>query len=174
MATIGHLAVGALFARACTADADRRQRRLRRAAVAALVATIPDADLALRPFGLSAGNGAWAHRGASHALVVGPAVSIAAWLLGMRVREAVCYGLAIASHGLVDTLSESERGVALLWPVRVRRFTAPYRPVIAHPSYISWLDWRSWLPVFARETLVFSPAIVMAIWPGRRAPYRGT
>jgi hypothetical protein len=174
MATLGHLAVGVLIARACTADADPRHRRLRRAAMAAWMATIPDADLALRPFGVAAGNGTWAHRGASHALVVGPAVSITAWLLGMRVREAVCYGLAIASHGLVDTLSESERGVALLWPARMRRFTAPYRPVLAHPSDISWLEWRSWLPVFARETLVFLPAIVLAVWPGRRAAYRGT
>ena len=173
MATIGHLAVGALIARACTVDTDPRDRRLGRVAAATCMATLPDADLALRAFGVPAGDKSWAHRGASHALVVGPVVSLVALLLGARVRDAVCYGLAITSHGLVDTLSESERGVALLWPVQVRRFTARYRPVLAHPSDVRWLDWRSWLPVLARETLVFSPAIVLALWPGRRAPYRG-
>jgi hypothetical protein len=172
MATIGHLAVGALIARACTAEADPRDRRLRRLAGAAWMATIPDADLALRAFGVPPGDEIWAHRGASHALVVGPAVSMAAWLLGAQVRDALCYGLAITSHGLVDTLSESERGVALLWPARHGRFTARYRPVIAHGG-APWLDWRSWLPVLGREALVFSPALVLALWPGRRAPYRG-
>jgi len=173
MATIGHLAVGALIARACTAEADPRDRRLRRVAGAAWMATIPDADLALRVFGVPAGDEFWAHRGASHALVVGPAVAIAAWLFGAQVRDALCYGLAITSHGLVDTLSESERGVALLWPARHGRFTARYRPVPAHRSDAPWLDWRSWLPVLAREALVFSPALVLALWPGRRAPYAG-
>jgi LexA-binding, inner membrane-associated putative hydrolase len=173
MATIGHLAVGALLARACTAESDPRDRRLRRAAAAAWMATIPDADLALRAFGVPAGDEGWAHRGASHALVIGPGVTLVAWLLGARIRDAGCYGLAIMSHGLVDTLSESERGVALLWPVRHRRFTAPLHPVLAHSSEVAWFDWRSWLPVFAREALVFSPVIVLALWPGRRAPYRG-
>ena len=173
MATLGHLAVGALIARGCTADTDPRDRRLRRVAAAACMATVPDADLALRAFGVPAGDQSWAHRGASHALVMGPAVSMVAWLLGVGVRDAICYGLAVASHGLVDTLSESERGVALLWPVQVRRFTGRYRPVLAHPKDVPWFDWRPWVPVLGREALVFSPAIVLALWPGRRSPYRG-
>ena len=173
MATIGHLAVGALIARACTAETDTRNRRLVRAAVAACVATIPDADLALRGLGVPAGDHSLSHRGASHALAIGPALAIAAWLFGTRARDALCYGVAISSHGLVDTLSDSERGVALLWPARVRRYTAGYRPVIAHPADASWFDWRSWLPVIGRELIVFSPAIVLALLPGPRAPFGG-
>lgn len=171
MATIGHLAVGAAIARICAAPHESRHRRLRRTVAAAFLATVPDADLLLRGLGVEAGDEPLAHRGASHALIIGPCLTVAAWLAGARIRDAVCYGLSIMSHGPVDCLSESERGAALLWPISAQRFTAPYHPVLARALTRSALEWRPWARVMLRELLVLSPAIAIVLWPGRRAPY---
>lgn len=171
MATIGHLAIGAAIARICASPRESWHTRLRRTLAAAFLATAPDADLLLRAVGVKAGDAPLAHRGASHALIIGPCMTVGAWLAGAAMRDALCYGLSVMSHGPVDCLSESERGAALLWPISAHRFSAPYRPVLARALTRSAIEWRPWARVMLRELLLFSPAIATALWPGPRAAY---
>ncbi len=112
-----------------------------------------------------------AHRGASHSLIAGPAVGMTAWLVGADLRDALCYSLAVMSHGPLDTLTDSERGVALMWPLTGHRFTARYQPVLVRIPGQSALQWRTWARVVMRELVVFAPAIAIALAPGRGAPY---
>ena len=168
MATIGHIAVGAAIARGFATAHEPRGRRLRRMLIAAMVATLPDADLALRAFGVRAGDEPLAHRGASHSVIIGPGAAVIAWLAGARVQDGVCYGLSAMSHGLLDTLSQSERGVALAWPLSRRRFISPYQPVLARALPQPALQRRPWAHVIVRELVVFAPAIAIAAWPGPR------
>ncbi len=171
VATIGHIAVGAAIARGFAVSHEPRGRRLRRMVIAAMVATLPDADLALRALGVPAGDQPLAHRGASHSILIGPCVAVIAWLVGAGLQDGVCYGLSAMSHGLLDTLSQSERGVALAWPLSRRRFTAPYQPVLARALQQSALQRRPWGHVIMRELVVFAPAVAIAAWPGPRGPY---
>ena len=168
MATIGHIAVGAAIARGFATAHESRSRRLRRVLTAAVLATLPDADLALRAFGVRAGDEPLAHRGASHSFILGPVAAAIAWFAGAEVQDGICYGLSAMSHGLLDTLSQSERGVALAWPLSRRRFTSPYQPVLARALPQPAVQRRPWAHVIARELVVFAPAIVIAAWPGPR------
>jgi len=171
VATIGHIAVGAAIARGFTASDEPRGRRLRRMLIAAMLATLPDADLALRALGVPAGDEPLAHRGASHSVIIGPGVAVITWLAGARLQDGVCYGLSAMSHGLLDTLSQSERGVALAWPLSRRRFTSPYQPVLARALPQPAVHRRPWAHVIMRELVVFAPVIAIAAWPGPRGPF---
>jgi membrane-bound metal-dependent hydrolase YbcI (DUF457 family) len=173
MATVGHLAIGAGIARIFTTPDEPGATRWRRAVFAAMFATLPDADLALCIFGTPRRGSALEHRGAFHGLVIGPILGVAAWTLGASRRDAACYAVALMSHGLTDTLSASDSGPALLWPASPRRFVSPWRPVPSQALDLSALDWKRWAPVVWREILVFSPAIVMAVWPHKSRPNSG-
>ena len=168
MATIGHIAIGAAIARGFATAHEPRGRRLRRVLIAAMAATLPDADLALRAFGVRAGDEPLAHRGASHSVIIGPCAAVIAWLAGAGVQDGACYGLSAMSHGLLDTLSQSERGVALAWPLSRRRFISAYQPVLARALPQPALQRRPWAHVIVRELVVFAPAIAIAAWPGPR------
>jgi membrane-bound metal-dependent hydrolase YbcI (DUF457 family) len=171
MATIGHLAVGSAIARACALSSETGWRRLRRAAIASSLATAPDLDLALRAFGVPAGDSPAAHRGASHAAILGPGLALTLRLLGASRRDAACYGLALMSHGLTDMLSDSDRGVAVLWPFSVRRRLAAWQPVPSRAATRHALQWRPWARIVILELIVFSPVIAVALWPRHRVTF---
>ena len=76
MATFGHLAAAALIARLATRPEDSRLQRIQRLAGASAWAVAPDLDLALRLVGVPRGNGVLSHRGASHAVILGPIVTL--------------------------------------------------------------------------------------------------
>ena len=88
----------------------------------AALAVCPDLDLLfLWPLGLDT---SW-HRSFTHSIVFAIAVGcVAAVALGMsRIREAIGYGSAVLSHGLLDFLATRKyMGVELFWPLSTNRF----------------------------------------------------
>src|SRR5688572_10641137 len=124
MASIGHAIVGAWAARIAPLSGARGRDTL----LLGSLALLPDLDVvafALRvpyaaPFG---------HRGASHslfaALLFGLAAALLAGALGANAkRVGVVTGLVVASHGLLDALTDGGLGAALLWPFSDERFFA--------------------------------------------------
>ncbi len=91
----------------------------------------------------------WGHRGATHSLTLavvgGIAVGVAARVVGARgpapaaqgsgspARFALVAMLVLASHGLLDSLTDGGLGVALLWPFSLHRFFAPWQPIPVAP-----------------------------------------
>ena len=136
-----------------------------------LLSMLPDADVV----GLSLGvayDSPWGHRGATHsfmfALVVGVVVALLARACGRSaVRFGVLATLVVASHGLLDTLTDGGRGCALLWPFDETRYFAPVNPIPVSPIGIRVLSPRG-LYVAAFELLVFAPLLAYAWWPRRR------
>ena len=59
----------------------------------------------------------------------------------MTARMIVCCAV-LASHGLLDTLTDGGLGVALLWPVSNHRFFAPIRPIPVAPIGLGLLTRR--------------------------------
>lgn len=105
----------------------------------AVFAILPDADV----IGLKAGIAyaeVWGHRGASHSLVfaaIMAALAIAVmrpphWFLGY-----VFLFLAMASHGLLDMLTNGGLGAAILWPFDNGRYFWPVTPVAVSPIGVS-------------------------------------
>ena len=112
----------------------RRPYPWRLIVVAGAAAMAPDLDgLAHHFLGVEAGS-IYGHRGLSHSFVV--AVAVGAFLASfhrmMRVeylRAVVVIGAAVASHGLLDMMTDGGRAVAYLWPMSSARYFADWRPI---------------------------------------------
>jgi inner membrane protein len=123
----------------------------------AALAMLPDVDVVAYalpvPF-----TSIWAHRGISHSFA---AAGLVAALVTVRVRRRVplpalglwlCLSLAMASHGLLDTMTVGGRGVALLAPFNATRYSAPWRPLRASPIGLAFFGWHG-LRTLEREIL---------------------
>lgn len=110
---------------------------------------------------------AW-HRGFSHSLVFALVVCVSLALSSgkKRFREAVAYGLAFASHGLLDYATTLKGGgVALLWPFSVDRLVLGWWGLSEMPSKMTQLQILKTLGV---ELMVFAP-LLMAVMLTRLA-----
>ena len=93
----------------------------------------PDLDsLTHHFFGVDA-NSIYGHRGLSHSFVV--AVAVGAFVASFRrmmraeyLRAVVVIGAAVASHGLLDMMTDGGRAVAYWWPMSSARYFADWRP----------------------------------------------
>lgn len=134
----------------------------------ALAAMLPDADFIGWANGIPY-DSALGHRGLSHsfafAVVVGAlAAAVAARLHASRWTAFLFVALAMASHGLADTLTNGGHGVMLLWP-DPERFFAPWRPVTVSPLGIGRFFDRDVAAILASElvTLVLPAALFGAV-----------
>lgn len=168
MASIGHVAVGLAAGRA-----SRRERTdLRAMGLLAALAMLPDLDVIGFRFGVAYGS-AFGHRGAAHSLFVAVIVGIVVGALVRigslsRGKAMVVCVLVLASHALLDTLTDGGLGVALCWPFSETRYFAPWRPIPVAPIGRRVLTERG-LRVMATELVLFAPFLVYALWPRRRA-----
>ena len=177
MPSIGHLAVGLAAARVRRAPAALGKWPWTVALI--LLSFLPDADVLAFRFGIPYGA-PFGHRGAFHSPAFAPLVGLALWALakalGMRALPIALTGaLVLASHGLLDALTDGGKGVALVWPFGNERYFAPWRPIPVAPIGARILS-SSGLELMAREALLFLPLFVVGLWPRRtaRKPERTT
>ncbi len=115
--------------------------RARCAAALAIASMFPDADVLAFSFGIPYEHHL-GHRGLSHSLSFALAVAVAIGLTEFH-RAAIprlhrlwltsLFFVAVASHGLLDSLTNGGLGVGLLLPFREGRFFAPWRPLEVSP-----------------------------------------
>src|SRR5204863_8361286 len=74
--------------------------------------------------------------------------------------------LVVGSHGPLDALTYSSRGVPLLWPFYSAPIASPWRPIPVAPTGLEFMSVRG-LAVGLVETLHFLPLIIASFWPGR-------
>ena len=173
MAGIGHIAVGMAAARwASQPRPEPSTGRLAAGMVGwSLLSMLPDADVAGFSLGVAYGS-PWGHRGATHSFVFALGVGAVVALVGRvcrqpAIRPGVLAMLVVASHGLLDTLTDGGRGCALLWPFDETRYFAPVNPIPVSPIGIRVLSPRG-LHAAAVEVLLFAPFLAYAWWPRRR------
>lgn len=110
----------------------------RRLLVAGIAASIlPDMDVLAFHLGIPYEH-ALGHRGFSHALftaaLVGLGVALAAPLLKSRRLVAfLSVAICMASHGLLDMLTDGGKGVALFWPFSEQRLFFPWHGIAVSP-----------------------------------------
>ena len=91
--------------------------------------------------------------------------------LGKRhLREAVAYGLAFTSHGILDYATTREgSGVELLWPFSSERFVLGWVGLSEMPSRLTDLEIIRTLGV---ELICFAPLLILVLglkkWKERR------
>jgi inner membrane protein len=170
MASIGHVAVGLVGGRVLVGRAAPRKRQALAMGCLALLSLAPDADVVAFALGIPYAA-EWGHRGASHSLVVALLTALAAFFaagsLGLsRIRLGLVVGAVVASHGLLDALTDGGLGPALLWPFSQERIFAPVQPLPVAPIALGMFSARG-LYVLAVETFVFLPCWLSAFWPAR-------
>lgn len=173
MAGIGHIAVGMAAARwANHRSSDRGKGTLAAGMMGwSLLSMLPDADVVGFSLGVAYGS-AWGHRGATHSFAFAVIAGVAAGLIARAcrwpaMRLGVLATLVVASHGLLDTLTDGGRGCALLWPFDDTRYFAPVNPIPVSPIGIRVLSPRG-LYAGAVELLMFAPFLAYAWWPRQR------
>ena len=142
------------------------QRVPRKLALAgAIIAILPDLDVAGRAFGISA-ESLLGHRGISHSAVIAALLAIlsaAAVKLPVQTSLAFLF-LSALSHGLTDMLTDGGKGIALLWPMSDERLFAPVRPIEVSPILLRGFE-NGKLPLVLASELIWliAPSILLAI-----------
>ena len=140
---------------------------------------LPDIDVAgfLRdvPYGAP-----WGHRGATHsltfaltgAILVTAVHAVARSRSRPRLRLFAFASLVLASHGVLDAMTDGGLGPALLWPFSLARFFAPWRPITVAPIGPDFFTPYGAV-VAASEVVLFAPLLMYALWPRRVTPRFG-
>jgi len=168
LASIGHVAVGMAAARAYDPASPRRWTSF---ALWSALSLLPDIDVAGFLRGVPYGA-AWGHRGATHSLTLALAGGIAVgamarWRGRSFTRAAVFASLVLASHGLLDAMTDGGLGVALFWPFTATRYFAPWRPIAVAPIGPDFFTPYGAV-VACSELVLFAPLLVFALWPRER------
>lgn len=169
MPSVGHVAVGLAAARVRSPPA--RVGALAWTALLVVCSCLPDVDVIAFTLGIPY-SAPFGHRGAFHSLAFAGVAGLAiACVASMNRLPAVRIGLTLAavmaSHGLLDTLTDGGLGVALLWPLSNARFFAPWRPIPVAPIGAALLASRG-IQLMLHECVLFLPFFILGLWPRAR------
>ena len=167
MASLGHVAVGMAVARRRHVAGDSTGPLLLAMLLWSGLSLLPDLDVVGFSMGVAYGD-PWGHRGASHSLLFALLVGGGATLLPSVSRSTGFWVfIVVASHGLLDTLTNGGLGIALGWPFTDERWFAPWRPIPVGPIGRGLWSTRA-LFVIAVEAAMFAPLLAYALWPRRK------
>lgn len=149
--------------------------------VGAALSASPDLDVIGFSFGVQYGD-LLGHRGLSHSLLIatllGGLVTWGWWRNGAGpLSPGLVWSylaLAIASHGLLDMLTDGGLGIALAAPFDRTRYFFPFRPIAVAPiGFRGLFDARMLRVIVTELQWVWAPATLvgLSVIGGRR--YRG-
>jgi len=154
----------ALLPLAAGAALGRRRITVPLALAGAGLAMLPDFDVIGFRLGLGYASD-WGHRGVTHSLVFALAMSgLAAfvWPRARRPGAALFLFASIASHPLLDLLTDGGQGVMLLWPFDDRRWFLPWQPIRVSPIGLRFFSMRGLETVRSELLLIWLPAMLIA------------
>ncbi|WP_374356730.1 metal-dependent hydrolase [Chitinimonas sp.] len=164
---LSHAAVPIALA---VAVAPRIPGRLLLAGIA--LSMLPDLDVLAFKLGIPYAS-PFGHRGFSHSLLF---AALCAALLATCLRTAelrwprvfAYLFVAMASHGLLDSLTSGGLGPALLWPFSSERIFAPLQPIAVSPIGVApMFSARGWAVLQSELQWVWAPALLAAwLWRG--------
>lgn len=132
-------------------------------AVGLVLAMLPDLDVVGFRLGVAYGD-QLGHRGASHSLLVAVLFAGLPVVLLRPANRLIAFAfltLSMASHGLLDMLTNGGMGVALFWPFEVERHFFAVTPVKVSPIGAGFFSDRG-LAVMASEVQwIWLPAAVI-------------
>jgi inner membrane protein len=106
--------------------------------LSAALALAPDLDVIAFRFGIPYGS-RFGHRGFSHSLLCAAGLSLAVCFLGpcrLGISWWLLAGFAfavVATHSLLDALTDGGMGIAFFSPFDDRRYFLPWRPILVSP-----------------------------------------
>jgi inner membrane protein len=161
-----HIFVAEAFGKACTAE----KMPVRFWVLAGVCSVLPDIDVIGFYFGIKYGD-MLGHRGFFHSLTFALLVSVLVVLLAFPTVQRfskkwwsilVLFIVVIASHGLLDSMTDKGMGVGFFIPFDNTRYFMPWRPVYASPMRIGKFFSHSGLEVlFAEIIWIWLPMIAL-------------
>lgn len=134
-------------------------------ATGVLFAMLPDADVIGFGFGIDYAD-AWGHRGATHSLIFAATAALFTTALLRPDRYGVAFlflFVSMASHGLLDMLTNGGLGVALFWPFASTRHFAPFTPIAVSPIGISdFISVRGIKVLYSEAIWIWMPMTLIA------------
>ncbi len=133
-----------------------------------LAAMLPDLDVLAFHYGIPYAA-AFGHRGFSHSLLFAAMAALVAafmyrWLQTTFARAYGFIFFAMASHGVLDALTNGGLGIAFFWPFSTQRYFAPVQVIDVSPIGVSRLFSMHGLAVLQSELFwVWLPSISMAL-----------
>jgi inner membrane protein len=172
MASLGHIAVGVAASRVYRSESRAGRGHLASLLFWSALSFLPDADVIGFSLGIRYAD-EWGHRGATHSLVfavlLGAAIGVVAPLFRHpAMRTGVTAVLVLASHPLLDTLTNGGLGCALFWPFDLTRYFAPWTPIPVSPIGLGYLSPYGMF-VAVVEIVLFSPLFWFGLSRGSRA-----
>ena len=172
MASIGHVLVGAAASKAYRTGQRTAWSPIAATVLWSALSLLPDVDVIGFRFGVRYAD-PWGHRGATHSFAFALAIAMLTWFVAKAARlppwrtAVVALGV-VASHALLDTMTDGGLGCALLWPFSNRRFFAPWRPIPVAPIGRAFFSARG-VRIALTEVVAMSPFLIYALWPrGKR------
>jgi inner membrane protein len=140
------------------------------AALWSALSLLPDADIIGFKLGIRYAD-EWGHRGATHSFVFALAVAALVGLIARAAklpawRTTLVAAVVVASHPLLDTMTDGGLGCALFWPFSDERFFAPWRPIPVAPIGARFISARG-LRIVVTELVLLAPFLIYALWPRR-------
>jgi inner membrane protein len=149
---------------------------------ASVAAALPDADWVVHHVFRVPVSSIYAHRGAGHSLFAALAVGVAAaflhkWLKVGALTAGVVIAAAMASHGILDMMTDSGQGVGYLWPVSSVRLFADWRPIHSGPVHMAHAIPEAMVRLQSELWQLIAPMFALALgvrgvrklaWPARR------
>jgi inner membrane protein len=136
--------------------------------LAAGLPMVPDLDVLAFRLGIPY-EATWGHRGFTHSLLFAFLVALPTAVLTWRrlgVPLADWCGflfLAVASHGILDAMTDGGLGVAFFWPWDDRRYFLPWRPILVSPIGAGFFSARGLETLESEVYWVWIPlAVVLA------------
>src|SRR5204863_5794855 len=127
---------------------------------------LPDVDVIGFALGVNYGD-PWGHRGATHSFAfsaaLGLAVGLAArWFKRPPARTGLIATAVLASHAILDTMTDGGLGCALFWPFDLTRYFAPWGPIQVAPIGLAFLSPYGAIVAMSEITL-FLPLFIFAL-----------
>ncbi len=134
----------------------------------ALLAALPDMDVVAFAIGIPQ-DALLGHRGITHSLVFAAVVGgVAAWIAfpqaagAARRRLWAFFFLAMASHGVLDAMTDGGHGIAFFAPFSEARYFFPWRPILVSPIGVRPFFSRLGAAVLGNELVwIWLPAAVL-------------
>jgi len=110
----------------------------KRLVVAAAIATIiPDLDVIAFLYGIPYGD-AYGHRGFTHSFAFAALAGLVAALFAQQLNSLKLASfwmifISMASHPILDSLTNGGYGVAFFWPLSDTRYFLPWQPIMVSP-----------------------------------------
>ncbi|CAG0973731.1 partial Inner membrane protein YbcI, partial [Gammaproteobacteria bacterium] len=132
-----------------------------------LVSILPDFDALAFTLGIPYAS-QLGHRGFSHSLVTAILVALGCCLFHRQLRASrwsvfwFC-ALSMASHPLLDALTDGGLGVALFWPFSNKRYFFPWATISVSPIGMGFFSIRGWEVLKSEIYSVWLPCIALGL-----------